>query len=164
LKTGFSEFKKGIESGTLSEDQTLMIDLAAVQLMQKDFVTDVLEDVQRYNLSAKKIIFLFEENAVLNRTHDCRKIIETLHQKGFKIAINNFGSGFASLSLIQSIPVDYIVIGTVFSEMTSSNKTQVIVKCLVEMARQLNIIVVAQSDINVSRSLLSEVGIDYLLE
>lgn len=164
LKTGFSEFKKGIDSGTLSEDQTLMIDLAAIQLMQKDFVNDVMEDVKRYDLSAEKIIFLFEENAVLNRTHDCRKIIETLHQKGFKIAINNFGSGFASLSLIQSIPLDYIVIGTVFSEMTSSTKAQVIVKSLVEMARQLNIVVVAQSDINVSRSLLSEVGIDYLLQ
>ncbi|PCJ14130.1 MAG: hypothetical protein COB04_15675 [Gammaproteobacteria bacterium] len=164
LKTGFSEFKKGIDGGSLSNDQTLMIDLAAVQLMQDNFVDDVLAQIKRYGLQVEKIIFLFEENAVLNRTHDCRDVIATLHDKGCKIAINNFGSGFSSLSLIQSIPVDYIVIGTVFSELESSKKAQVIVQSLVSMAHQLNILVVAQSEISVSREVLAGTGMDYLLQ
>lgn len=142
LKSGFEKYNQRVIKDCEVVEPFLMLNLAAVHIMQENFVDKVSYLLEQHKIPSDRVIFLFEEHSVISRTHDCRKIIEQLHQTGFKIAINNFGTGFASLTLLEQIPLDFIVIGPSFIDLSQSSKAGTIVEGIVNMAHNLHIKVV----------------------
>lgn len=80
--------------------------------------------------------------------HDIHNLIETmlsLKKAGFKISIDDFGSGYSSLNMLKDIPADVLKIDKEFlSRSTENPKGAIILSSIVTMAKQLNLRTIAE--------------------
>jgi diguanylate cyclase (GGDEF)-like protein len=76
------------------------------------------------------------------------KVLKTL---GLQIAIDDFGTGYSSLSYLQKFPVDILKIDRYFVQnLTKNQKTKAIATAIIQMARVLNLNLVAEGVENVA--------------
>jgi len=72
-------------------------------------------------------------------------VVNRLHELGVKVSIDDFGTGYTSLSYIRKLPVDEIKIDKSFVlNMNTVADDAVIVRTLLELARNLDLAVVAE--------------------
>ncbi len=73
------------------------------------------------------------------------KMLESLHQTGVQISIDDFGSGYSSLSYIKKLPTDEIKIDkSLIFDLSEHKDDQVIIKTTIEMCHALGFQVVAE--------------------
>ena len=72
-------------------------------------------------------------------------VLNTLKDRGFKLEVDDFGSGFSSLSMIRHIAVDTIKMDKDFLDQEiSSEKGKIVVSHTISMAKDLQLQVVAE--------------------
>ncbi len=72
-------------------------------------------------------------------------VLNTLKDRGFKLEVDDFGSGFSSLSMIRHIAVDTIKMDKDFLDKEiSSEKGKIVVSHTISMAKDLQLQVVAE--------------------
>lgn len=77
--------------------------------LEEDLVTlKLIEIINKYNVSANSIKLEITEGHFLEITNNVIKNIKILKEKGVKIAIDDFGKGFSSLSYLVQLDVDYV--------------------------------------------------------
>jgi len=82
---------------------------------------------------------------------------------GIKLALDDFGSGYANFSHILNLPVDYIKIdASLISDIDRNQNSRIMVETIVELAKKLHVITIAEF---VSSSeildVVKELGVDY---
>ena len=66
-------------------------------------------------------------------------VINALREKGFRINVDDFGSGYSSLNQIANIPADIIKFDRVFASRSLKNdKGRQVIKSLIEMLKMVN--------------------------
>lgn len=99
------------------------------------------------NVQDKNITFEVEitENVLIN---DFSRVVEALteiNKCGFKISIDDFGTGFSSLSYVSSLPIDNLKIDKCFvMNLETDAKSLAIVQSIAQMVKELNIGLVAE--------------------
>ena len=72
-------------------------------------------------------------------------IMENMKELGFLVSIDDFGSGFSSLNLLKSLPVDILKIDKeFFANDTLLNNDQIILSSIINMASRLHISVICE--------------------
>lgn len=71
-------------------------------------------------------------------------ILRRLKQQGIKVAIDDFGVGFSSLSYLQKLPLDRIKIDKTFVNNSDQASGQIIIETIVDMAGRLGLNVLAE--------------------
>ncbi len=114
--------------------------------------------------TAKKITLEITEEEVIENFKEVKGFILEAKKLGVKIAIDDFGSGYANYSYIFNMNPDYIKIdGTLVSEILTNDKQIVFIKSLVSMCKDMEIKTIAEfvdSEEKVKK--LKELGVDYL--
>lgn len=103
-----------------------------------------------------------EDEQVVDRPH-LKSIVETYRQHGFKTALDDFGAGFAGLSLLADFQTDIIKLDRCLVDgIDASKPRQAIVAGLVKTAEMLNLSVVAEGvERQEELALLKDMGIRY---
>lgn len=124
---------------------TISVNVSRLQFYNSDFVkiyTDIKNNLQIPDQLLEIEItesIAFENAALLEKT------INALKSAGFLISIDDFGTGFSSLSLLKNIPIDILKIDqSFFDQSFRKQKDNVIVKGIIDLANQLNIKTVAE--------------------
>ncbi|WP_369333439.1 EAL domain-containing protein [Vibrio vulnificus] len=91
-------------------------------------------------------------------------IMEELRQLGFHISLDDFGTGFSSLSYLNALPISEIKIDRSFvSNMLSRSQSESLVKTIVAIGHSNRIIVVAEGVETVDQQIrLHQLGCDRL--
>lgn len=141
-----SEWSAVIDSNesTVSEPLTMNVNVSAVQLAHSgfaDFVTDTMHDhgvrPGQINLEVTESVLMDAEGVV--------PVMRKLRDMGIRLSIDDFGTGFSSLSYLHSLPFDTIKIDRSFVErMSGDGKGQEIVRSIVALARALGKSLVAE--------------------
>ena len=85
------------------------------------------------------------ERSVSNGTSSLRSIIDGLHERGFKVSMDDFGVGESSLTMLDTIPVDTLKIDKNFlREENDWERTKRIIVKIVELAKDLKKSVVCE--------------------
>jgi EAL domain-containing protein (putative c-di-GMP-specific phosphodiesterase class I) len=85
-----------------------------------------------------------ESSLLLNPTASIEEL-KRLHQMGFRLYIDDFGTGFSSLSYLTQLPVDVIKIDHSFTmKMVNDSRSAAIVRSTIHMAHDLGMTVVAE--------------------
>ncbi|MBQ4812454.1 diguanylate cyclase [Pseudoalteromonas luteoviolacea] len=92
------------------------------------------------------------------------ELLKTLRDKGVEIALDDFCTGYSSLSHIIDNQVDYLKIDKSFVDSLMQDKSkQIMISCLVNMAAQLGIKVIAEGvESQVQLQMLAELGCDHI--
>jgi len=114
--------------------------------------------------TAKRITLEITEEEAIENFKMVKEFVLEIKKLGVKIAIDDFGSGYANYSYIFNMNPDYIKIdGTLVSEILTNDKQIVFVKSLVSMCKDMEIKTIAEfvdSEEKVKK--LKELGVDYL--
>ncbi len=121
------------------------VNFSRVHLYDPNFPNIVRDVLEKYNISPELIEIELTESAFLMEPHALNKVVDTLHEYGFTVAIDDFGSGFSSLNMLKDVSVDVLKIDMKFLEgFEHGGKVGTVVTSVVRMAKWLGIPVVAE--------------------
>lgn len=126
-------------------DFILNINLSYAQLQRTDFIP-VLEDMlQRTGFPTKNLCFELTERCRLLDENFLAKRMECLTNMGIHIALDDYGTGFSSLSLVQALPINVIKIDRGFIVDIETSKIQkILVESVCMMAHNLGMSVTVE--------------------
>ena len=84
----------------------LAVNLTSADLVQTDLLSRIANVISRCNISAKHVVFEITETLTVINSEQTMAMMMQLKSIGCQLHINGFGSEFASLASIQSLPVD----------------------------------------------------------
>lgn len=92
------------------------------------------------------------------------QVLEQLSLRGFRVAIDDFGSGYSSLNYLHKLPVRILKIDRLLVEQLDSNKGQIpLIKPILEIARTLGLEVIAEGvETREQRTRLALMGAHFL--
>lgn len=123
----------------------ISVNFSRIHLANSNFVNQICEVVDAYNIPRKFIEIEITESAILDNATNVKIIVEQLHKNGFTVSVDDFGSGYSSLSLIKDIHVDFLKIDkSFFDDIINDKKAQIVLKNVINMAKDLDIITVAE--------------------
>lgn len=131
-----------------------------------DFVQDTLELVQKYDIDPRYIILEVTENIGLVDFQTAFSIIQELKEYGFKTSVDDFGTGFSSLSYLQRLPFTELKIDRSFINDINDAATLAIVRSIIQLALNLGMTSVAEGienkeQVEILRALDCKVGQGY---
>lgn len=121
------------------------VNLSRLHLLDPNFFEKVKTLVKKYNIPAKLIEFELTESAVFDNLNLIFTLIKQFHEAGFKVSMDDFGSGYSSLNMLKDIPIDVLKIDKEFlNQSTDNTRQRIIFSTIIQMAEKLNIQVVAE--------------------
>ncbi len=125
---------------------SVAINLSAKHIKLGTALPDFYDYLKRYNLETKHITAEVTESLFLDEKNQSGlDMIDDLHKKGVRIELDDFGTGFAALSHLSTLPIDGLKIDRSFTQMMlSDNKKAIIIKSLFDMTKLLQISLVCE--------------------
>lgn len=140
----------------------LSVNLSALQLMHPNMVSDLLELLSRYRIQPDTLILEVTESRRIDDPHAAVAILRPLRSAGVRIALDDFGMGYAGLRQLQhmkSLPVDILKIDKMFVEGLPEDDSMV--TAIILMARSLNLKMIAEGvETEAQRDWLAQAGVD----
>lgn len=128
-------------------------------------LADILENIAKQNsLDNSMLLLEITESAY---TDDSEQIIETVNKLrgcGFRIEMDDFGSGYSSLNMLTSLPIDALKLDMKFIRgICESEKNERLVGIMIEIARLLEVPVIAEGvETKEQMELLKKLGCDII--
>jgi len=123
----------------------LAINMSGVQLRQLGCVEGLLETLVEFEVAPSEVEVEVTETGLLDTSAVSRENLIRLRNAGVKLALDDFGVGFSSLSHLRDLPIHRLKIDRSFTvECMRDARTLTIVKAVIEMARSLGISVTAE--------------------
>lgn len=128
------------------EPMVISVNCSRVNLRNPAMLSNYVNVCEACNIPTKFIEIELTENIVFEDVEHLSKTINAIHDAGFGCSMDDFGSGYSSLNLIQDIPVDTIKLDKVFFRKSTSemNRTESVVGSIINMSRSLNMQTVAE--------------------
>lgn len=137
------KYKKWIEKGL--PPIKISINFSAIQFYEKNFIDNIIETLEEFQLDPSFLIIEITENILLRNTDKVVYDIKTLQSYGIQIAIDDFGTGFSSLTYLTSFNIDILKLDKLFIKNLPSNETNsIITKSVINLAKELKIKIVAE--------------------
>lgn len=99
--------------------------------------------IEKYHLETKDIELEITESICGEDSENIYDIIRELQNDGFKIAMDDFGSGYSSLNMLKEMPLDILKMDLKFLD-GEENKSRLILKALIDMAQTMELKVVVE--------------------
>jgi EAL domain-containing protein (putative c-di-GMP-specific phosphodiesterase class I) len=100
----------------------------------------VLATIERFGLSADRMMVEITESTVMADTLRSEPIIAELHERGLRLAIDDFGTGHSSLSRLNQMLVTTLKIDRSFiSDLPHDKSSAVLVSTIIQLARNLGL-------------------------
>lgn len=140
----------------------ISINVSRVDLFNNQLADELLDILDRNDLSMNELFLEVTESAVVSDTSQIMKNVKVLKEKGFTIELDDFGTGYSSMHMVSNLPLDALKIDMVFiSNLLSSDKDKRMVQIILEIARLLNAKTIAEGvESKEQLVLLKEMGID----
>lgn len=124
----------------------ISINISPIQLDQGEVVQQIEQALKQYNVPSKLLAVELTESALINKKATVKQCLSRLQYLGVKIFLDDFGTGYSSLSLLRDFTIDVLKIDRSFIWGLESKKksSQQLVKAIINMARALNMEVVAE--------------------
>ncbi|MCP4868400.1 MAG: EAL domain-containing protein [Proteobacteria bacterium] len=131
---------------------TISINLSGRQFRQQDLVEKISGAMQRTGVDPKRLVLELTETALMESPEIAAGMLTRLRALGIRIYLDDFGTGFSSLSYLQRFPIDCLKIDQSFvGGLSDSVEDQAIVRAILSLARSLNMGVVAEGIENIGQ-------------
>lgn len=126
-------------------DLTVAVNLSAHQLRDPTLQSAIERTLQRYELTPQCIELELTETAAMEDAEATLVLFRKLQQRGFGLAIDDFGSGYSSLGYLKRLPFSKLKIDREFvSHVDTRPNSRAICKALIDLSSGLGIAVLAE--------------------
>ncbi|WP_316157545.1 EAL domain-containing protein [Cupriavidus sp. BIC8F] len=128
-----------------AKDFRIGVNLFGAQLRADDLDSQVISALERHGLPPQALELEITENIVLDGNELALESLQRLRDHGVGIAFDDFGTGYASLSLLKRFPLTRIKIDRSFvQQIQESDRDAAIVRALLDMARSFGMETIAE--------------------
>jgi diguanylate cyclase (GGDEF)-like protein len=130
---------------TVHPDLTMSINLSPIQLQDNELVSYLSQITQEFDVHPSRVILEITEMALIKDNKKIAQILGILSEKGFHIALDDFGVGFSSLANLMEYPIDIVKLDkSMQTTDNSSQKHRKVFEALALMLGKLEFVVVAE--------------------
>ncbi len=123
----------------------LLVKISTDSLSNASFPAWLAKTLKEHGVSGEFLIFETPESELISDSKHIKPVINSIKGLNCKFAIEKFGSGLNSFSLLKHYPIDYIKIDSTFMQEFSKNKdNQEKVKEIIDNAHALNKMVICE--------------------
>lgn len=123
----------------------ISVNVSRLHLLNEKFQNNIVRLIEYYELPKELVELELTESMFFDNLEHMVKVMSELRAKGFTLDMDDFGSGFSSLNVLKSLPINVLKIDRVFlDEALTTNKGKTIVKYIVAMAIEMNMYIVAE--------------------
>ncbi|MFC6019428.1 putative bifunctional diguanylate cyclase/phosphodiesterase [Plantactinospora solaniradicis] len=141
-------------------DVPISINLSARSLLDPRLPAEVAESLRRHQVPARRLVLEITETVVMSELEVIDEVLSALRAMGVQLAVDDFGTGFSSLTFLTRISVDELKVDRSFvMRMAESPEAAAIVRTTVDLGRELGLRVVAEGvETADQRAALAELG------
>lgn len=123
----------------------LSLNISAVQCKQDSFIDSVLHILERYGVSTQEIELEITETILVEDFEETKKRLSDLRKTGIRISLDDFGTGFSSLSYLKGLPIDTLKIDKSFVDtLLTDMNTKIITESIIYMVKRLGYETIAE--------------------
>ena len=116
----------------------MSINISAIQYKRKDFVPQLLDIMQRYQVEPSEIELEITESILIEDFAEVKEKLMMLRDYGIRISLDDFGTGFSSLAYLNGLPIDTLKIDKSFVDRVNTDEsTRIITESIVSMVSRL---------------------------
>ncbi len=163
LRQALYDFKQWRQQGFCTPEFFLNINISPLQLLEAGFTELLTSTVKKYDIPAHLLVLEITETAMMQSETVSLSVLSDLRALGFRIAIDDFGSGYSSLNYLHKLPVQILKIDKALIDQLASAQQAPLVKPIVEIARALGLQVIAEGVETAEQAKqLAALDVDYL--
>jgi diguanylate cyclase (GGDEF)-like protein len=123
----------------------VFVNLSPRAFLVSEFGAEVRRIVDNCGLAPGRIVFEITERETVKNLGILETFLNDLKRSGFRLAIDDFGSGFSSFHYLRRFPVDFVKIeGEFIANMLHDERDRIFVRSITGLARDLGMKVVAE--------------------
>ena len=123
----------------------LSINISAIQYKKEDFVSRVLHVLKKYEVSPREIELEITESFLIDDMSDVKDKLYILQEYGIRVSLDDFGTGFSSLSYLKGLPIDTLKIDKTFIDnVVEDDSSRIITESMISMVNKLGFETVAE--------------------
>jgi EAL domain-containing protein (putative c-di-GMP-specific phosphodiesterase class I) len=141
---------------------SLSINVLPADLSRPGYELWLLDEIETAGIDPRRITAEITESALLVDQEAVAERLHCLRDAGIRIAVDDFGTGYASLAYLISLPLDAIKIDRgLVADIVGGERDRIVVKALIHLARELDLKVVVEGiETTGQLALLAEWGCD----
>ncbi|MBO4981637.1 MAG: GGDEF domain-containing protein [Lachnospiraceae bacterium] len=123
----------------------LSINISALQCGKEDFVDSILGMIKKYDVQPSEIELEITESILIDDFEAVSSKLKLLRKHGIRISLDDFGTGFSSLSYLKKLPIDTLKIDKSFIDtVLTDSPTRIITESIINMVKTLGFESVAE--------------------
>ena len=142
--------------------ERICLNVSVDELTTPGFLAELEDLVARDCVRADQVEIELVETAPLDAA--AQRLLSRVVEMGFRVAVDDYGSGWASLSHLSRLPAQVIKVDRVFvRDVTASDRARALVESTFELGRSLGLVTVAEGvETAEQAALLVEMGCDLM--
>ncbi|MEB3242214.1 MAG: EAL domain-containing protein [Cyanobacteriota bacterium] len=121
------------------------VNMSPLELRRQGFATAILERIHRHGVSPKHLAIEVTESMLITRPDRTSRELQELRRAGMQVHLDDFGSGYSSMSWLARLPIDAVKIDRSFiAEGSRDPRKARVLEAMVQLARDLDLEVVAE--------------------
>lgn len=138
----------------------ISVNVSRIFLSLNSFIPDVKSIVKKYGINTNLLEFEITESLFSNSS-TIRNKVDELRNLGFKVHMDDFGSGYSGLSVLKDVDFDIMKLDLRFFS-SSDKKSRIIIETVIQLAKKLDIPVIAEGVETLEHvNILKEYGCDF---
>ncbi|SDY72837.1 diguanylate cyclase/phosphodiesterase [Micromonospora pattaloongensis] len=126
-------------------DVPISVNVSARSLLDARLPAQIGELLRRHQVPADRLVLEITETVVMSELEVIDEVLGALRELGVRLAVDDFGTGFSSLTFLTRISVDELKVDRSFVvRMADSPQAAAIVRTTIDLGRQLGLRVVAE--------------------
>lgn len=121
------------------------INVSPLQLSDARFADRTLATIEDYGLAPEDFIVEITESAVIPNLEHAELVLESLAKAGIRLHLDDFGTGFSSLTVLKSLPFDTLKIDRSFTaDVVNDARSGALAESIIQMAHDLGMGCIAE--------------------
>lgn len=121
------------------------INLSARGIIERNIIKFLENLLLKYNVDPKFIEFEVTESSLLNNIERTVEVLDRIKEMGFKLSLDDFGTGFSSLNYLKNLPLDKVKLDKSFIDnIETDERDHLMVKSIIELSHRLGLLVVGE--------------------
>ena len=142
---------------------TISCNFTRITISEKDFVAKIKDIAERYEFDRSKLIMEITEDAIEKNLDVARDNIIKAKELGFRIALDDIGSGYTSLISMGEYPIDIVKIDREVLLLSEKESGKKLFLGIISLIHNLNLKVVCEGvETEEQNTLVSESDCDYI--
>lgn len=146
LASAGTSLRSWIDSGLVSKHTALHVNATRRQLADTTFVDRTVTILREVGLDSTQLVVETSEASLVDNNPAILRTVTALKRNGVRIAVDDFGAGYSSLSALRAFPADCLKLdGTVVRDVgRNDGGDDPIVRSLIQLAHSLDLTVIAE--------------------